>query len=286
MMRPLARVLYGRDCQLDLSLPSIMGILNVTPDSFSDGGCFDSVDRAVQRGLLMAEEGAAILDIGGESTRPGAVSVSHSEELDRVIPVIEGLRQRTQLPISVDTNKAPVARQAIASGANFVNDISGLTFDSQMASVAADTGAGLFLMHTRGRPVVMQQDTGYANLLEEVIQSLGKSVKIALDAGVECKKICVDPGIGFGKDAEGNLELLHHLDKFHRLNCPVLLGTSRKSFIGKILNREDPLDRLSGTLATVALGVEQGVQLFRVHDVRQAREAALVAWAIRERMLP
>lgn len=286
MIRPLARVLYGRDCQLDLSLPCIMGILNVTPDSFSDGGHFDTVDRAVQRGLKMAEEGAAVLDIGGESTRPGAATVSSLEELGRVLPVIEGLRREIDLPISIDTNKAPVAREAIAAGANFINDISGLTFDPEMASVAAYTGAGLFLMHTRGRPAVMQQDTGYANLLEEVIQNLGKSVKIALDAGVDCKKISVDPGIGFGKDTEGNLELLHHLDKFHRLNCPVLLGTSRKSFIGKILNLDNPLDRVTGTLATVALGVEQGVQLFRVHDVRQAREVALVAWSIRERMLP
>lgn len=285
-MNPLARVLNGRDCQLDLSLPCIMGILNVTPDSFSDGGRFDTVEGAVRRGLIMAEEGASLLDIGGESTRPGAALVSPEEELERVIPVIEGLRRETDLPISVDTNKAPVAREALAAGADFINDISGLTFDLQMAATVAETGAGLFLMHTRGIPAVMQQDTGYVNLLEEVIQSLGNSVNIALNAGVECKKIAIDPGIGFGKDVDGNLELLHHLDKLHRLNCPVLLGTSRKSFIGKILDQENPLDRLPGTLATVALGVEKGVQLFRVHDVREAREAAMVAWSIRERMLP
>lgn len=286
MMRPLARVLYGRDCQLDLGLPRIMGILNVTPDSFSDGGRFDSVEAAIEQAFALIEAGACVLDIGGESTRPGAAAVSAAEEMERVLPVIEGVRRKTDLPISIDTHKAQVARAAVETGANFINDISGLNFDPQMAVVAGQTGAGLFLMHTRGRPDVMQQDTGYANLLEEVIQSLGRSVKVALDAGVEYKKIAVDPGIGFGKDVEGNLELLHHLDKLHRLNCPILLGTSRKSFIGKILNQDDPRDRLAGTLATVALGVNQGVQLFRVHDVRHAREAALVAWSIRERMLP
>lgn len=285
-MDSLARVLYGKGCQLDLSLPAIMGILNVTPDSFSDGGRFNSVERAVSHGLQMEEEGAAILDIGGESTRPGAPEVSPEQEIERVVPVIQGLRARTDLPISIDTNKAEVAREAVAAGADFINDISGLTFDPVIADIASETGAGLFLMHTRGRPAVMQMNTGYANLLEEVVQNLARSVKLALDAGVDCKKISVDPGIGFGKDAEGNLELLHHLDKFHRLNCPVLLGTSRKSFIGKILDLDDPVERLSGTLATVALGVNQGVQLFRVHDVRQAREAALVAWAIRERVVP
>lgn len=263
-----------------------MGILNVTPDSFFDGGHFDSVDRAVDRGLKMVEEGASVLDVGGESTRPGALAVPAALELERVIPVIEGLRRATSLPISVDTNKSQVAREALAAGANFINDISGLSFDPEMARCAAQTDAGLFLMHTRGRPTVMQGDTAYANLLEEVIQSLGRSVKTALDAGVKCRKIAVDPGIGFGKDVEGNLELLHHLDKLHRLDCPVLLGTSRKSFIGKILNIDDPAQRLAGTLATVALGVAQGIQLFRVHDVRQAREAALVAWSIRERSLP
>lgn len=285
-MRPLARVLCGKECQLDLSLPSIMGILNVTPDSFSDGGRYASLERAVEHGLRMRDEGAAILDIGGESTRPGSPAVSPEEELERVIPTIEALRAETDLPLSIDTNKAVVAREAVRAGASFINDISGLNFDPEMAGVAAASGAGLFLMHTRGRPAVMQMNTGYANLLEEVVQSLGRSVKAALDAGVDSRKIAIDPGIGFGKDAEGNLELLHHLDKFHRLNCPILLGTSRKNFIGRILGLDNPLDRLSGTLATVALGVSQGVQLFRVHDVRQARETALVAWAIRERMMP
>jgi dihydropteroate synthase len=236
--------------------------------------------------MQLLEEGACLLDIGGESSRPGAQPVSTAEELKRILPVIEGLRQKTDLPLSIDTNKATVAREAIAAGANFINDISGLNFDPGMAAVAAETGAGLFLMHTRGRPEVMQQNISYRNLLTEVIDSLRLSLERALIAGVEQSQLAVDPGIGFGKSAEGNLELLHHLEKLHQLNYPVLLGTSRKSFLGTILNLEDPLERLSGTLATVALGVSQGVQIFRVHDVRQAKEAALVAWAIREQCLP
>lgn len=278
--------LQGRDCQLDLTRPCIMGVLNVTPDSFSDGGQYLSVDTAVQRGLTMQKEGAGLLDIGGESTRPGSVPVSVTEELERVVPVIEGLRRKTDLPLSIDTNKAAVARTALAAGANFINDISGLYFDPEMAMVAAETGAGLFLMHTSGRPEVMQQHTEYRNLLAEVIARLQKSIDLALMAGVDRSRLAVDPGIGFGKSVLGNLDLLQHLNELHQLDCPVLLGTSRKSFLGKILNQGDPQERLFGTLATIAVGVSQGVQIFRVHDVRPAREAALVAWAIREQKLP
>ena len=263
-----------------------MGVLNVTPDSFSDGGRYIDPQRAVQQGLAMVHEGAGLLDIGGESTRPGALTVSVDEELERVVPVIEALRQETDLPISIDTNKAAVAREAITVGANFINDISGLTFDSKMAEVAAETSAGLFLMHTRGRPKVMQQDTAYQSLREEVYAGLQGSVDAALAAGISADRLAVDPGIGFGKSAVGNLELLHHLDELHRLGCPILLGTSRKSFLGQVLQQDDPVQRLSGTLATVALGVERGVQLFRVHDVLAAHDAALVAWAVREKKLP
>ncbi len=278
--------LLGRDCHLDLTLPCIMGVLNVTPDSFSDGGQYVDPENAVRQGLAMEQDGAAILDIGGESTRPGSLPIAEAEELDRVIPVIEGIRQKTKIPISVDTSKANVARQALAAGANFINDISGLSFDSEMASVAQETGAGVFLMHTRGRPEVMQQRTEYPNLLEDVISTLQASIDLALNAGIDRDHLAVDPGIGFGKNVSGNLELLHHLDEFHQLGCPILLGTSRKSFIGDILNQDDPQDRLFGTLATIAAGVSQGVQLFRVHDVRPARESALVAWAIREKKVP
>lgn len=278
--------LSGRDCQLDLTQPCIMGVLNITPNSFSDGGQYLNTEMAVQQGLVMQQEGAAILDIGGESTKPGSFPVSAEEELTRVIPVIEGLRQETDLPLSIDTSKALVAQQAIAAGANYINDISGLNFDPEMSTVAAETGAGLFLMHTRGRPEVMQQQTEYQNLLAEVISSLQRSIGLALAAGVERCRLAVDPGIGFGKSVLGNLDLLRHLDQLQQLDCPVLLGTSKKSFLGVILDQADPQERLFGTLATIVAGVSQGVQIFRVHDVRPAREAALVAWAIREQQLP
>jgi dihydropteroate synthase len=282
----MAASLAGRDCRIDLSRPAIMGILNVTPDSFSDGGRFLDIDAAVRQAAKMQEEGAALLDIGGESSRPGAAPVSAAEEIERVVPVIERLRCEVDLPLSVDTTKAAVAREAIAAGANFVNDISGLNFDAEIATVAAETGAGLFLMHTRGRPQEMQQDTGYADLLGDVLAALEWSLTRALAAGVAHERLAVDPGIGFGKSATGNLQLLQQLEVLHRFSCPILLGTSRKSFIGAILGREDPGQRLAGTLATVALAVSQGVQLFRVHDVSAAYDAAMVAWAIRECQLP
>jgi dihydropteroate synthase len=284
--RAISQRLSGRDCQLDLTQPCIMGVLNITPDSFSDGGQYLNVDMAVRQGMAMQQDGAAILDIGGESTKPDSLPVSTEEELARVIPVIEGLRQKTDLPLSIDTSKALVARAAIAAGANFINDISGLRFDPKMSTVAAETGAGLFLMHTSGRPEVMQRLTKYRNLLTDVIASLRQSVELALAGGVDRGRLAIDPGIGFGKTALGNLELLHRLNELHQIDCPILLGTSRKSFIGRVLDQVDPLERLYGTLATIALGVSQGVQVFRVHDVRPARETALVAWAIREQQLP
>jgi len=283
---PGATVLVGRNCVLDLAQPCIMGVLNVTPDSFSDGGdCFDA-GAAVERGLEMVEQGAGILDIGGESTRPGAPAVSLDVELERVIPVIEGLRRHTCIPLSIDTSKASVARAALASGANFVNDISGLSFDDAMAAVVSGAAAGLFLMHTRGCPEQMQKNTDYEDLLAEVVDFLRAAVTKANAAGIGAERLAVDPGIGFAKSAAGNLALLKHLSALHQLGCPILLGTSRKSFIGRIIQQEDPRQRLYGTLATVALGVAQGVQLFRVHDVLPARETALVAWAIREQQFP
>lgn len=280
------QTLAGRSCQLDLSRPCIMGVLNVTPDSFFDGGRYADSCAVVDQALTMEQEGAGILDIGGESTRPGSLPVPLDEELERVIPVIEGVRCRTSLPISIDTNKSKVAAAALSAGANFVNDISGLRFDSEMAKVVAESGAGLFVMHTSGRPEVMQQQTEYRDLIGDVVKSLQGSIDIALSAGIEKSHLAVDPGIGFGKTVEGNLELLNHLDRLHQLGYPVLLGTSRKSFIGAILELDDPYERLFGTLATVAAGVGQGAQIFRVHDVRPAREVALVSWAIREQRLP
>jgi dihydropteroate synthase len=259
-----------------------MGILNVTPDSFSDGGRFLNPEKALVQARGMIESGADLLDIGGESTRPGAQAVGLQQELDRVLPVIERLRAESEIPLSIDTNKAAVAAAAMASGANFINDISGLQFDGEMAQVAARSGAGLFLMHTPGRPATMQQQTGYQNLLAEVIAFLQQAAATAMAAGVERSFIAFDPGIGFGKNIYGNLALLKHLDLLVACGYPVLLGTSRKSFIGQILDLPEPSARLAGTLASLALGVERGARIFRVHDVRPAREAALVAWAIRE----
>jgi dihydropteroate synthase len=272
--------LAGRTCRISLDRPRIMGVVNVTPDSFSDGGRYFTPDSAVRRGRDLAAEGADLLDIGGESTRPGAAPVSAQEEIDRVVPVIEALRREIDLPLSVDTTKAAVARAAISAGAEFINDISGLRLDPEMLQAAAAGGAGVFLMHTRGRPEEMQRDTFYRDLIGEVVAYLGDSLAMAATAGICAEKLAIDPGIGFGKSAEGNLEILRRLQDLAVLGRPILLGTSRKSFIGRLLGQPDPGQRLAGTLATVALGVAGGAHFFRVHDVRAARETALVAWAV------
>lgn len=273
-------VLEGRSCVLAMDRPYIVGILNVTPDSFSDGGRFLDLQRATEQGLRMAAEGADLIDIGGESTRPGAAPVSVQEELDRVIPVIEKLGRELGLPLSIDTSKSVVAREAVAAGAEFVNDVSGLTFDDEMAGVVAAAGAGLIVMHTRGRPEVMQRDTRYDDLFTEVAAGLTRSVAAAEAAGVARNRIAVDPGIGFGKDVAGNLELLRRTADLAGLGRPVMLGTSRKSFIGQVLGKDNPADRLAGGLATIALGYAGGARLFRVHDVAAARDAAWMAHAI------
>jgi dihydropteroate synthase len=272
--------LLGRSCRIELDRPRIMGVLNVTPDSFSDGGAFVAVDAALARARQLAEEGADLIDIGGESTRPGAPPVGFEEELDRVLPVIEALRREIAVPLSIDTTKSAVATAAVAAGVEFVNDVSGLSFDPAMAGAVAATGAGLIVMHTRGRPETMQVDTRYADVVDEVREALRRSVTGAMTAGVSAERIAIDPGIGFGKDLPGNLELLRRLNEFSVLGRPILLGTSRKSFIGRVLGQTDPLQRQAGTLATVVLGVAGGARLLRVHEVRPAREAALMAWAV------
>ena len=272
--------LAGRTLRLDLQAPCIVGILNVTPDSFSDGGRFLSVAEALEQARGMAIEGAALIDIGGESTRPGAPSVTVAEELDRVMPVIETLTGELDLPLSIDTSKSIVAAAAIASGVEFVNDISGLSYDPQMAGVVAASGAGLFVMHTRGRPEAMQHNTDYEDLIGEVVVSLQKSIRCAEQAGVALDKIAIDPGIGFGKNAAGNLELLRQTATLTELGRPILLGTSRKSFIGRVLDQKVPADRLIGTMATLALGYAGGARLFRVHDVAAARQTILMAQAV------
>lgn len=272
--------LRGRTCTIDLSRPRIMGILNVTPDSFSDGGRFIDPKAALEQARSMVEQGAALIDVGGESTRPGAASVDEAEELQRVVPVIEQIAAHCDVPVSVDTTKSRVAREAVQAGAEFVNDVSALRFDPDMARVAAESGAGLFLMHTRGRSDIMQKQTHYSDLIGDICRYLAQGVELACSAGIELDRIAVDPGIGFGKDVAGNLEILRRLAEFQALGRPVLLGTSRKSFLGKILDRPQTSERLHGTLTTVALGVAQGARLFRVHDVAPNRDAALTAWSI------
>jgi dihydropteroate synthase len=261
----------------------VMGVLNVTPDSFSDGGQFRDLDRAVARAEEMAAEGADILDVGGESTRPGAGAVPAGEELRRVVPVIEQLSGRVNVPISVDTTKASVARAALAAGAEIVNDISGLRFDPSLADEAARARAGLVLMHSRGDAETMHSLPPVADIMAEVAESLTASVALAQSRGVERSAIVVDPGIGFGKSQEQNLLLLARLRDFARLfaDFPVLVGTSRKSFVGRLLAGAPAAERLHGTMATVTAAVLAGAHLVRVHDVRAAVETVRVADAIK-----
>lgn len=265
--------------QLSLERPLIMGILNTTPDSFSDGNLYSDPQRAIERALEMVAEGADIIDIGGESTRPGSAAVSAGDELKRIIPVITALAGRLPCPISVDTWKSPVAGAAMDAGAEIINDISGFTFDPQMVSVAARTGAGVVLMHTRGTPQSMQHDTAYSDLIGEIAHFLRQSLAMAGEAGIEQERIALDPGIGFAKTVAQNLEILRRLREFTSLGLPLLAGTSRKSFIGKVLDRETG-QRTYGTAATVALAVHNGADILRVHDVCAMRDVADMAHAI------
>jgi dihydropteroate synthase len=265
---------------VDLSgRPWIMGILNVTPDSFSDGPLFLDPERAVARALEMEAEGADIIDVGGESTRPKAAKVNEVEELRRVMPVLEKLAGQLKIPVSIDTYKAAVAERALAAGAEIVNDISGLTFDERMAEVVAAARAGLVVMHTRGTPAEMQKETGYRSLIDEIIRSLRASLSRAESAGIAATQVVIDPGIGFGKSVDGNLEILARLREFAVLGRPILIGTSRKSFIGMVLGREVG-DRLFGTAATVAVALLNGASIFRVHDVGEMRDLVDMTQAI------
>jgi len=257
--------------------PLLMGILNVTPDSFSDGGQFQLVENAVARALQMEADGADIIDIGGESTRPGAEPVMLEEELRRTIPVIRELATRVRTPISIDTTKAEVARQALEAGAEIVNDISGLTFDPEMLEVCRLHDAGICLMHIQGTPQTMQQNPTYVDVVQEVIDFLQQQVDRCLMAGILPERMCVDPGIGFGKTAEHNLQLLKSVSRLQRdLQRPVLIGHSRKRFLSKILGRSVD-ERESGTIGVSIALAEQGVDILRIHDVRSVRDA-IIAW--------
>ncbi|MDY0211860.1 MAG: dihydropteroate synthase [Desulfuromonadaceae bacterium] len=273
-------LLKGRGVTLDLGRPCVMGILNATPDSFHDGGTCANLDALLRRAAKQVRGGADLFDVGGESTRPGAPQVELEAELERVLPLIEALKREFDLPVSVDTNKAEVARLSLECGAAFVNDISGLTFDPHMAQVAAQGRAGVFIMHTPARPDVMQKHTNYTDLITEVIASLKASAVRAQEAGVASDSIALDPGIGFGKNVSGNLTLIQRLQEITDLGYPVLLGTSRKGLIGHVLKQPQTSQRLAGSLATIVLGLAHGARIFRVHDVEPSRQALDMAWAV------
>jgi len=256
----------------------VMGVLNVTPDSFSDGGLFLDPEAAVRRGIELAAEGADVIDVGGESTRPGSDPVPAEVEMDRVVPVIKRLAAEVDVPLSIDTRKPEVARAGLDAGAAIVNDISGGR-DARMLEVVADTGAGLVLMHMLGDPKTMQAEPRYDDVVAEVKAYLGQRVEAAVQAGIDRDRLCVDPGIGFGKKLEHNLELLRNVDAFAELGRPVLVGPSRKSFLGKLLGAEVD-DRLEGTAAAVAWLAARGAHILRVHDVREMVRVVRVVDAI------
>src|SRR5215218_4942834 len=259
--------------------PLIMGVVNVTPDSFSDGGLFLDADAAVEHGLRLVDEGADILDVGGESTRPGAEPVSEEEERHRVLPVIERLVRDGGARISIDTTKPAVARAALDAGATLVNDVSAFRFDPEMAALVAETGAGCCLMHMLGEPRTMQQDPRYDDVVSDVKAFLEERLAFATSEGIAEERVWLDPGIGFGKTVEHNLELLRRLDEIVAIGRPVVIGTSRKSFLGRIAGGRDESRRVPGTIATNVLALERGATLFRVHDVAQNADALAVAAA-------
>ena len=270
--------------RLDFSAGCIvMGVLNITPDSFSDGGQFFDADKAVERGLQMAADGAEIIDVGGESTRPGSASVSADEQIRRVVPVIKALCKKIDVPISIDTYKLEVAKAALEAGAGMINDITALS-DERMAELAAEHNVLVVLMHMQGTPATMQIEPKYKDVVGEVLEFLLERAKRAEYAGIDKKKIFIDPGIGFGKTFEHNLLLLRSIDKFVAAGYRVLIGTSRKSFIGKLTGREKPSERIFGTAATVALCAAAGVSIVRVHDVAEMVDVVKVANAIKNKM--
>lgn len=259
--------------------PAIMGIVNVTPDSFSDGGRWNDPDRAVEHALQLVQDGAAILDIGGESTRPYSESVDVDEELNRVVPVIKKIVSQTDIPISIDTSKAAVAQAAVDAGAQIINDITGLTGDPEMIEIALRSGAGICAMHMQGTPQTMQDSPQYGNVVEDIFLYLIRRKQALFAAGIEQEKICLDPGIGFGKTHEHNIELIQNCERFHDLGCPILVGHSRKGFIGKLIGDKEA-DRDAGTLAITLMLAQKKIQIIRVHDVARTYQAMKVWTAL------
>ena len=258
---------------LGLGRARIMGILNVTPDSFSDGGLFSGAAAAAAQAQAMIAAGADIIDLGGESTRPGAVDVPVAEEMSRVVPVIAAIRRESRVPVSIDTRKSAVAQGALAAGADMVNDVSALRHDAAMAGVVAGAGCPVVLMHAQGTPATMQDDPRYDDVVLDVYDALEERVAAAEAAGIARGRIVVDPGIGFGKTLQHNVRLLRALSLYHGLGCAVLLGASRKRFIGTLSGAEAPRGRLAGSLAVALHALGQGVQILRVHDVAETRQA-------------
>ena len=263
---------------LAMDRPRLMGIVNVTPDSFSDGGMFDSDADAISHARDMIRNGADIIDIGGESTRPGARLVSAEREIERTVPVIRGLRQIGAIPLSIDTRKGEVARAALAAGVSLVNDVSALGFDAELAEIIAKSGVPVCLMHARGDPKSMQDRPEYEDVLLDVYDHLHARIEAAVSAGIARTNIIVDPGIGFGKTVAHNLALLRRLSLFHSLGCPIMLGASRKRFIGALSDAPEARARMPGSIAVALAGIAQGVQITRVHDIAQTRQA-LTLWA-------
>jgi dihydropteroate synthase len=258
----------------------VMGIVNVTPDSFYDGGRFFRSEDAIERGLRMADEGADIIDVGGESARPGARPISVQEEMDRALPVVEGIRRRSPVHISIDTSKADVAAEAISLGAGIVNDISAFRFDERMAAVTADAGAFVVLMHMQGSPETMQQKPTYTDVVEEIRSFLAERVRAAVDAGIAEERVFVDPGIGFGKTLDHNVAVLRNLARLTDLGRPVLVGLSRKTFLGAILD-VPPDERIEATIAANTAAILNGASIIRVHDAKEGRRTADVAARLR-----
>lgn len=259
--------------------PLVMGIVNVTPDSFSDGGRFATVDQAVAQALALVEQGADMLDLGAESTRPGATPVGEQEEMDRLLPVLREVAKRTSIPLSVDTMKSRVAQAALDAGASIINDVTAMRFDTGMASVVGRAGAGVVLMHMQGMPMTMQEAPRYDSVVHDIGEFFNERIEAAGRAGIAKSHIVLDPGFGFGKLQAHNMELLNHLPLFDRFGCPVMVGLSRKSFVGKIIGRPVQ-DREWGTAAAVALAVDRGAAIIRVHDVANMKDVVKVAAAV------
>jgi len=270
--------LKWRNFDFDFSQKTyIMGILNVTPDSFSDGGQFFNKDKAVEQAFRMIEDGADIIDVGGESTRPGAAEVSVKEEIKRVVPIIKAITKQASVPVSIDTYKASVAEAAVSAGASMINDISGLRFDPEMPDIAAKSKVPVVIMHIKGTPKNMQRNPYYKALIPEIMDYLREGISIARRSGISDEKIIIDPGIGFGKTVAHNLEIINRLNEFTGFEKPILLGHSRKAFIGNILDDAPVADRLEGTAAAAAIGIFNGANIIRVHDIKEMASVARIA---------